>query len=510
VTGTTSLGPWVNRRKLFARQFQEDVFKRENIPSTAKWEFTPEGQHIELGIAEMNLFLLLGAAGLSHSLFGKRLIPIGTVYDPFVARGLDALNYACYQDARFMIVGTPSGVTLAPEGGAHQSIGSPLIGMSAGRAGSVRAGLCRRAGRDHGMGLRLHAADGEGDPDERTWLRDETGGSVYLRLTTNPIEQPGKRADDGFPARRHRRRLLAAKARAQLRGGDRLPGGGGARGHRAAGIALARPARRRRSGRHLGRPAQRRLDRGTARAGPGQPSAQKPYRDADWPPCPALPDCHRHRRPPGHAGWLGSVAGHQTIPLGVEHFGQTGTIGDLYHHFGIDVEDAGHRKPLLDHFLGILGATVQPGSEFLHRGRQDEDRDHISAHLILQLLRTLPVDVEQHVAAFAHRHLGSLARRAVEIAMHLGPLQQRLGIAHALEFAMRLELVVDAIDLAAATRPRGHADREAQAGVMFEKIAGNCGFSGARRRGNHQHEAAPLDAGRGKMGGRLAHRYSRF
>jgi hypothetical protein len=153
---------------------------------------------------------------------------------------------------------------------------------------------------------------------------------------------------------------------------------------------------------------------------------------------------------------------------------------------------------------------VQPGSEFLHRRRQDEDRDHIGAHLFLQLLRALPVDVEQHVAAFAHRHLGSLARRAVEIAMHLGPLQQRLGIAHALEFAMRLELVVDAIDLAAATRPRGHADREAQAGVMFEKIAGNGGFSGARRRGNHQHEAAPLDAGRGKMGGRLAHRYSRF
>jgi pyruvate dehydrogenase E1 component len=112
VTGTTNLGPWVNRRKLFARDHQEDTFKTENIPSTAKWEFTPEGQHIELGIAEMNLFLLLAAAGLSHSVFGKRLIPIGTVYDPFVSRGLDALNYACYQDARFMIVGTPSGVTL--------------------------------------------------------------------------------------------------------------------------------------------------------------------------------------------------------------------------------------------------------------------------------------------------------------------------------------------------------------------------------------------------------------
>ena len=130
VTGTTNLGPWVNRRKLFARTEQADTFINEKIPSTAKWEFTPDGQHIELGIAEMNLFLLLAAAGLSHSLFGKRVIPIGTVYDPFVVRGGDALNYACYQDARFMIVGTPSGVTLAPEGGAHQSIGTPLIGMS--------------------------------------------------------------------------------------------------------------------------------------------------------------------------------------------------------------------------------------------------------------------------------------------------------------------------------------------------------------------------------------------
>ncbi|MEO0362654.1 MAG: transketolase, partial [Pseudomonadota bacterium] len=130
VTGTTSLGPWVNRRKLFARTEMADAFIEHRIPSTAKWRFAPDGQHIELGIAEMNLFLLLAAAGLSHSLWGKRLIPIGTVYDPFVCRGLDALNYACYQDARFMIVGTPSGVTLAPEGGAHQSVGTPLIGMS--------------------------------------------------------------------------------------------------------------------------------------------------------------------------------------------------------------------------------------------------------------------------------------------------------------------------------------------------------------------------------------------
>ena len=97
-----------------------------------------------LGIAEMNLFLLLGAMGLVlHSLFGERLLPIGTLYDPFIARGLDALNYACYQDARFILVATPSGVALAPEGGAHQSIGTPMIGMAQPGLDIFRTGLCR-------------------------------------------------------------------------------------------------------------------------------------------------------------------------------------------------------------------------------------------------------------------------------------------------------------------------------------------------------------------------------
>src|SRR5690606_14303506 len=198
VTGTTNLGSWVNRRKLFAREAMADAFIEHRIPSTAKWEFTPQGQHIELGIAEMNLFLLLGAAGLSHSLFGKRLLPIGTVYDPFVSRGLDALNYACYQDARFMIVGTPSGVTLAPEGGAHQSIGTPLIGMSQDGLAAFEPAFADELAVIMQWAFDYMQRDGEGDPDERTWLRDETGGSVYLRLSTKPLEQPGKRADEDF------------------------------------------------------------------------------------------------------------------------------------------------------------------------------------------------------------------------------------------------------------------------------------------------------------------------
>jgi pyruvate dehydrogenase E1 component len=130
VTVSTNLGPWVNRRGLFSMASRADVFKDRGLMSPQKWQMSPQGQHIELGIAEMNLFLTLGAAGLSHSLFGERLIPIGTLYDPFIMRGLDALNYACYQDARFIVVATPSGLTLAPEGGAHQSLATPLIGMA--------------------------------------------------------------------------------------------------------------------------------------------------------------------------------------------------------------------------------------------------------------------------------------------------------------------------------------------------------------------------------------------
>src|SRR5581483_6785343 len=130
VTVSTNLGPWVNRRKLFARKEMIDTFRSERIPSTFNWEFSPRGQHIELGIAEMNLCILLSALGLSHSINGVRLLPIGTLYDPFIARCLDALNYACYQDARFIVVATPSGITLAPEGGAHQSIAEPLIGLA--------------------------------------------------------------------------------------------------------------------------------------------------------------------------------------------------------------------------------------------------------------------------------------------------------------------------------------------------------------------------------------------
>ena len=189
VTVSTNLGPWVNRRRLFAREAMADTFKGERIPSTFTWEFSPGGQHIELGIAEMNLFILLSALGLSHAINGERLLPIGTLYDPFIARGLDALNYACYQDARFILVATPSGITLSPEGGAHQSIAQPLIGLAQDGLAAFEPAFVDELAVMLAFALDYIQRDGEGEASERNWLRDETGGSIYLRLSTRPIEQ---------------------------------------------------------------------------------------------------------------------------------------------------------------------------------------------------------------------------------------------------------------------------------------------------------------------------------
>src|SRR5208282_4854369 len=176
-------------RNVYGRHQIQDLFRAEHIPSAYNWSMSPKGQHIELGIAEMNLFCLLSALGLSHAINGERLIPIGTLYDPFIARGLDALNYACYQDARFILVATPSGITLAPEGGAHQSIVEPLIGIGQDGLAAFEPAFVDELAVILAFALDYIQRDGSGELSERNWLRDETGGSVYLRLSTRPSEQ---------------------------------------------------------------------------------------------------------------------------------------------------------------------------------------------------------------------------------------------------------------------------------------------------------------------------------
>lgn len=340
VTVSTNLGSWVNRRGLFARDKKSDTFREQQIPSTQKWQFSPQGQHLELGIAEMNLFLMLGASGLSHSLFGERLIPIGTVYDPFVARGLDALNYACYQDARFIIAGTPSGVTLAPEGGAHQSIGAQLIGMSQDGLVSFEPAYLDELSIIMDWSFDYLQRDGEGDPDEHTWLRDETGGSVYLRLTTRPIEQLGIKArddeefrqgviDGGYWLRKpgpNAEIIIAYQgcvAPEAIEAAGRI-----GNDRRDIGVLAITSSDRLNSGWTAARRARGR--------GHENATSQIERLMADVPRNATIitvTDGH-----PATLAWIGGVKGHQVAPLGVEHFGQTGTIQDLYTHFQIDAD----------------------------------------------------------------------------------------------------------------------------------------------------------------------------
>lgn len=336
VTVSTNLGAWVNRRGLFAKSEMADLFKKERIPSTYSWEFSPKGQHLELGIAESNLFILLSALGLSHSLFGERLLPIGTVYDPFIMRGADQLNYACYQDARFMLVATPSGITLAPEGGAHQSIATPLVGMAQDGLAYFEPAFADELTVVMRWAFDYMQRDGEGSPSERNWLRDETGGSVYLRLSSRALEQPTRTMDEdlahdivdgAYWLRRpgpNAQVVIAytgavapeAIAAVGMLGEDR----------RDVGLLAVTSADRLSAGWSA---AQRARERGLTHAR----GHIERLLEGVPPHCALVTVVDGH---PTTLGWLGSVAGHRTRALGVEHFGQTGTIADLYRHYGID------------------------------------------------------------------------------------------------------------------------------------------------------------------------------
>ncbi len=360
VTVSTNLGAWVNRRGLFARQEMKDVFKAERIPSTFAWDFSPRGQHIELGIAEMNLFILLSGLGLSHSLFSERLLPIGTLYDPFIQRGLDALNYACYQDSRFLLVATPSGVTLAPEGGAHQSISSPLIGMAQDGLAAFEPAfvdelsVIMRFAFDY-MQRSGEAEPGEGDAGKRSWLRDETGGSVYLRLSTRTLDQPQRTmtpelaadvVDGAYWIRRPGPNAQVIVAYAGTVAPEAIEAVGlMAEDRRDVGLLAVTSADRLNAGWTA---AQRARERGLVHA-----RSHIERLLADVPPhCGIVSVIDGH---PATLAWLGSVMGHRTRSLGVEHFGQTGTIADLYRHFGIDAQ-------------GIIRAaeTIAPGRPIRH------------------------------------------------------------------------------------------------------------------------------------------------
>lgn len=315
VTVSTNLGGWVTRRNVFNRREHDDVFRTQQVASPTHWRERAEGQHLELGIAESNLFTALAALGLAHDLFGARLLPVGTLYDPFINRGLDALIYACYQGARFLLVATPSGITLAPEGGAHQSIGTPLVGMS-------QPGLTymEPAHADELAVVMRWAFEHLQAPD---------GGSVYLRLTTRQLPQP-------------ERAMTPELAAAVLDGAYwlRPPRAGAELAIAVAGAPLPEALDA------LGQVLEDLPDAGLL-------LVTSPDRlHADWRArgaastvarllAPLAPDAALVTVLDGHPAtlsWLGAVLGHRVRPLGVDRFGQSADIPDLYRVHGIDAD----------------------------------------------------------------------------------------------------------------------------------------------------------------------------
>ena len=320
VSVSTNLGPWINRKGLFSRVESSDTFRDRKIPSAQKWIFSREGQHVELGIAEMNLFLMLGAAGLSHELFGERLFPVGTVYDPFIARGLDAMNYACYQDARFMLAGTPSGISLAPEGGAHQSIGTPLIGIS-------QPGLLsfEPAFADELSIIMNYGFD---------YIQMENGGSVYLRLSTRSIEQPYRQIDKSLKEN-------------IIKGGYWLkkPGANphiiivyqGVIANEVVEVASMLGERFKDIG-ILSVTSSDNLFHEWKNTSSSF-SSQKAHSHIETLLSSVPKDTKLITVIDGHPmtlSWIGSVYGHKTITLGVDRFGQTGNVKELLTEFAID------------------------------------------------------------------------------------------------------------------------------------------------------------------------------
>jgi len=342
VTVSTNLSGWVNRRGLFHVNGQTDMFTVEELQTMHRWRASPTGQHIELGIAENNLFLLLAAAGLSHSIFGERLLPVGTIYDPFIERGLDALNYACYQDARFLLVATPSGISLAPEGGAHQSIGTPLIGMSKPGLASFEPAFTDELSMIMEFAfsyLQLELTESEVTDTDADLLDDRRGGSVYLRLTTRRIEQLEREIDDTLTSEiidggywlvppqsscsvviayigavvpqviescdELNRRSPGSTAVLAITSADRL--------HR--GWIQAQRVRRRGS-----RTCRAQIEKLLSAIGSSVRIV-------------TITDGH-----PSVLTWLGAVAGHRVCGLGVDRYGESGTLTELYQAYRLDAQ----------------------------------------------------------------------------------------------------------------------------------------------------------------------------
>jgi pyruvate dehydrogenase E1 component len=333
VASSTNLGGWINKHEVWQLGEQEEL-PEEKGAGILRWTASPNGQHIELGISENNLFLLLGQLGLSYELFGQLLIPVGTLYDPFIRRGLDALFYSIYSGAKFIVVGTPSGITLAGEGGIHQSLETPSIGAEMPELTAYEPAFAQE--------LEWIMMDAF-----RRILRRES--STYLRLTTKPVNQ------ELFPApatsgerERLRRYVLAGAYRLR----DCRALSGYSPGHNVVHLfasgaiapeALAAHDRLRERGVFVNvfnvtgpGPLYANFQRASLAAVTGT-AADNSHLDELVPtnerlaPVVTAIDAHPHS-----LAWIGGALGARVWPLGVIEFGQSGSLQDVYQSYQID------------------------------------------------------------------------------------------------------------------------------------------------------------------------------
>ena len=327
VSISTNLGGWINKTGVYSPTVRDDHGGADRL---LKWAPSPSGRHIELGISEMNLFMLLGQLGLSHEHHGEQLFPIGTVYDPFVLRGLDAFVYGLYNDAKFIVTGTPSGVTLAPEGGAHQSTITASVG-----AEMPNLHYAEPAYATEVDWLLCDAIEEMSRPD---------GSSTYLRLSTRPIDQaPFGAALERVGEDVLRRHVLAGGYRLREGAPDGRPGVTIVTTGVMAPEALAAADELDDEGVqatvvHLSSPdrayASWRARYAAATGSPAVRSVSQLHRlvpsDERSRPVVSVHDAASHA-----LAWVGSALGTRQYALGVDRFGESGTIADLHAIAGI-------------------------------------------------------------------------------------------------------------------------------------------------------------------------------
>jgi pyruvate dehydrogenase E1 component len=335
VATSTNLAGFINKFGVFSPE-ERPQFAQDAL---VKWVESPSGHHIELGISEMNLFLLLGQLGLSQDLSNQRLIPIGTLYDPFVLRGLDAFVYSTYSAARFIVAGTPSGVTLAPEGGAHQSTITASVGLELPNVTLIEPTYATAL--DWLLCSAVSKIADPGKPDALGTLDD---GSYYFRLTTRPIDQtPFELARTRIGDALLRRQVIAGAYR--LHEGEAGPNSPVVQIAASGAVmpqVLAAAAELTSEGittyvidvtslDRIYTAWQRTSIQGIRTATtPSIPGALRAAFDMDAP-LVTVHDAASHSM-----AWLGGALGVPVVSLGVDSFGQSGSVNDLYDYFDLN------------------------------------------------------------------------------------------------------------------------------------------------------------------------------